>query len=111
MKSPRRIHDEMERDLRVWAARPPALSASEARRRVRARLETRGPARRPALWAAVLAAGAGAAALIVRAPDSRYEPPPVADTGAPAPTMIVFELDSGTRLYFTPASRDLSGRS
>jgi ferric-dicitrate binding protein FerR (iron transport regulator) len=100
----------LQRALRAWAGQPPALAAREARQRLRARLETRGPARRPALWAAALVAGAVAAALVVRAPQSRLEPPPAFSTGGPGPAMIVFELDSGTRLYFTPR-RDPSGRS
>ena len=110
MKDPRPIPDELARALRAWAERPPALAAREARRRVRARLELRGPARRPALWAAAMVAGAVAAALVVRAPQSGLEPAPALSTGGPGPAMIVFELDSGTRLYFTPR-RGPSGRS
>lgn len=110
MKDPRPMPDPLARALRAWAERPPALAPRQARQRVRARLETRGPARRPGLWAAALFAGALAAALVVRAPQSRLEPAPALSTGGPGPAMIVFELDSGTRLYFTPR-RDPAGRS
>ena len=110
MKHARPIPDHLARALRAWAERPPTLAAPEARHRVRARLATRGSARRPALWAAALVAGAVAAALVVRTPQSRLEPPPALYTPGAGPATIVFELDSGTRLYFTPR-RDSSGRS
>ena len=110
MRDARPIPDELGRVLRAWAEQPPALAAREVRQRVRARLETPSPARRSGLWAAALVAGAVAAALVVHAPQSRLGPPPALSTGGPGPAMIVFELDSGTRLYFTPR-RDPAGRS
>ena len=110
MKDTRRIPEDLERELRDWAARPPARTAREARQRVLARLETRAPRRRAALWAAALFATAAAAALLVRAPRPIVAPPSTLFEGS-APATIVFELDSGTRLYFTPARRPATGRS
>ena len=86
----RRFHTELER----WARRPPERPAAVARGRVLARLESRSAARWPVPAAALLlvALALGLSLTTRRAP----VPPPA----RPDPRLIVFQLQSGTKVYF-----------
>lgn len=85
-----------KKDLETWALRPAERPAAVARARVSARLGSRErlswrvPA--AALLLAVLALGL---TLAVRSP----EPEPVLQA-RPARGMVVFQLQSGTKVYF-----------
>ncbi len=99
----------IEREIRDWTARPPARSPRVARTRILARIEDRG-ARRRWLFAAaaamvvVLAVGL----LLPRAPEApsgepveiaAAETPPSSSRQAGEAGLLVYELESGTKLY------------
>ncbi len=103
---------DIEREIRDWTARPAARTPRMARQRVLARIEERRP-RRGWLTAVATAAVAVALAfgLLPRGPGTPYEPPVVAG-GSPAPSspgedggagLLVYELESGTKLYMALA--------
>lgn len=88
----RRFHAELER----WARRPPERPAALARGRVLARLESGSRARRWQVPAAALLLAALALGLSLTVPRRAPVPPPArTDT-----RLIVFQLQSGTRVYF-----------
>jgi len=83
-------------ELERWARRPPERPAAVVRGRVLARLESRSGARRWQVPAAALLLAALALGLSLTMPRSEPIPPPArTDT-----RLIVFQLQSGTKVYF-----------
>ncbi len=99
---------DIEREIRAWAARPPARSPEVARTRILARLGDRRARSRGWLAAAAAASAlALVAGLLLLGPQAPVEAPPTAvppTTAAvaePAAGLLVYELRSGTKLYFS----------
>ena len=106
-----RDDDQMRRDIRAWATRPPERSPQAARTRVLARLDER---RRPA-WrlaaAATTAAVALMAVLLLHEPETPTGPPIATLDDRPTAGLLVYELASGTKLYLAlPPSTALQSR-
>jgi hypothetical protein len=87
-----RFHAELER----WARRPPERSATVARGRVLARLGSRSGAHRWQVPAAALLLAALALGLSLSLPRREPIPPPARLDDR----LIVFQLQSGTKVYF-----------
>ncbi len=103
----------IEREIRDWTARPPARSPQVARTRVLARIEERRPRTR---WmfaaAAAMVAALAVGLLLPRGPETPSEPPvrmasAEPSTSSPRETggsgLLVYELESGTKLYMALA--------
>jgi len=86
-----RFQAELER----WARRPPERSATVARGRVLARLGSRSGAHRWQMPAAALLLAALALGLSLTTRRAPVPPP-----ARPDPRLIVFQLQSGTKVYF-----------
>ncbi len=103
---------DIEREIRDWTARPTTRTPRMARTRVLARIEERRA--RPG-WMLAAAATALVAVLAVglllRGSGTPYEPETVAAAGPPAPSqreahgtgLLVYELESGTKMYMALA--------
>jgi len=94
----------IEREIRDWTARPPERSPRVARTRVLARIE--GVPTRPGWLAAAAAAAlvvALAFGLLLRGPATHPGPPAEAAAAEPSPGLLVYELESGTKLYLALA--------
>ncbi len=108
---------QVEREIREWTARVPTRSPRAARTRVLARIPDR---RRFPRWgirgssgwalatiatALIAVLGAG---LLLRGPEAPNDPPvTVAATPAatpPSPGLLVYQLESGTKLYLALAT-------
>lgn len=96
--------DRLAGEIRTWTRRPPERSPQVARTRVLGRIaKPRNPAWKLATAAAVLAVAVTAGFLL----DSGPTPgPPVATAAVapPAQKLLVFELESGTKLYLALAN-------
>ena len=97
------MSDELRRiesEVRDWTRRAPTRSPRVARTRVLARIEDR---RSRSGWMTAAAAAALAVALAVgllpRGPETRSGPPATAFAEEPSPGLLVYELESGTKLY------------
>ena len=101
----------VERRIREWATRPPSTSPRIARARVLARIQER---RRWAGWklaaAAVALAVALASGLLVFAPARRPGAAVDAPAAEPSQRLLIYELESGTRLYLALAAKKGNGR-
>ncbi len=105
------MSDELRR-IRDWTSRPPARSPRVARTRVLARIEERRSRPR---WRFAAAAAAIvvvlAFGLLLRRPEAPSGPPRIAASESPAPSrgasdgsgLLVYELESGTKLYMALA--------
>ncbi len=102
-----RMNDEELRDLRRrirdWTNRPPTVSPRAARTRVLARLDRRRPRLPYRLAAAALMLAALAVGSHLLRPDKPAEPP------APSQGLLVYELESGTKVYLDLAARTAQG--
>ena len=91
--------------VEAWVRRPPETSAAIARTRVLARISERRRLRPFFLAASASAALGLLLALMVAVP--KWSAQPVAETAtvtapsAPHQSMLIYELSSGTTLYFT----------
>lgn len=100
---------DIEREIRAWTHRAPACPPGAARTRVLARIaEHRGrPRWRLAAVAAVLALALTSGLVLLR-PESPTAPSTgsaaVASAQPPAAGLLVYELRSGTKLYFALTS-------
>ena len=83
-------------ELRRWARRPPSRPAPMAKSRILARLEARPAAR---LWIPASALLLAAATLMVILALPRTDPESQPADGR-SQSLIVFQLQSGTKLYF-----------
>ncbi len=98
----------IEREIRDWTAGPPARSPRMARARVLARIpERRTPERRT--WSGWIFAAAAAAAvallalgLFLHGPEAPSDSTVIAAV-EPSPGLLVYELESGTKLYLALA--------
>lgn len=101
----------IQREIREWTARPPARTPAAARTRVLARIEER-PARGWLLAAVASAAVVVlAAGLLLRGPVTPSGPvaassdsPPASRGPAGGAGLLVYELESGTKLYLALAA-------
>ena len=84
---------EIERRIRAWTSRPPAISPKVARTRVLARLDARRP-RTAVRLATALVVAALAAGVFVFRPEKPAPPP----AGEPS-RLLVYVLESGTKVY------------
>ena len=103
------MNDEMQdlrRRIRAWTARPPAIPPPAARTRVLARLE--GRRLRPTFRLA--AAAAALAAVAVCSLVLQTEKPTAPPAEAPSRGLLVYELESGTKVYLELAARTNEGR-
>jgi hypothetical protein len=92
--------------LSAWTRRPPGRSATVARTRVLARLEEAGDRPRFLLAAATSAVLCLTIALLIvvpRWPSDGSRAIPVVRSIGSGESMLVYELSSGTTLYFTLA--------
>jgi anti-sigma-K factor RskA len=91
----------IRREMEAWATQPPALSPRVARTRVVTRLEKR---RRPRGWriavASVSAVAVLALGLLFLPPERFSDPTPMAIAEQPRHGLLVYELRSGSKLYF-----------
>lgn len=96
---------ELEQRIRAWTSRPPALSPKTARTRVLARLE--GRRSRPAfsLATAALVVAVLAVGSLMLHPGKPVEPP----VRTPGGGLLVYELESGTKVYLDLAARPAEG--
>lgn len=88
----------IEREIRDWTAAPPARSPRMARTRVLARIEER---RTRSGWMFAAAAAAVvllALGLLLNGPEAPSESTVIA-AADPSPGLLVYELESGTKLY------------
>ena len=104
---------DIEREIRAWTARPPARPPGAARTRVLARL---GERRARPRWRLAVAGAVSALALVMailllgpEAPDAvrptGVRPPgPTVAAAEPAAGLLVYQLRSGTKLYFALTS-------
>ena len=96
---------DIEREIRAWTRRAPAYPPGAARTRVLARIAERRarPRWRLAAAAAVLVLALTSGLVLLR-PETPTAPPndlaAVASAEAPAAGLLVYELRSGTKLYF-----------
>ena len=93
----------IEREIRDWTSRPPARSPRVARTRVLARIGERSRWRGWLTAAAALAV-ALAFTLLPRGPGEPPGPTKMAGVARPTPGLLVYELQSGTKLYLELAS-------
>lgn len=91
------MNEPFREELEHWARRPPARPAPVARGRVLAQIESRraGLPWKVPLAAVLLASLALGLILGIRHTQVRPVPPE-----APAPNLVVFQLQSGTKVYF-----------
>ena len=95
----------LQRDLRDWTTRPATRSPRVARTRVLARIEER----RARPWWVLAAVTAGLVAVVafglfLRSPRMSYDPPVARAATEPSPGLLVYELESGTKLYMALAA-------
>lgn len=97
---------DLERRIRDWTSRPPSLSPRAARTRVLARLDERR--RRPAyrLAAAVLVLAAVTLGSLLLRTQKTAAPP----AEAPSQALMVYVLESGTKVYLDLAPRSAGGK-
>lgn len=100
----------IEREIRAWTARPPARPPRMARTRVLARIAERRTSRR---WVFATAAGVMVAllavGLLLRDPGVPPGPPPAVAAADPSPGLLVYELESGTKLYLALSTTSTAG--
>ena len=103
------MNDEEMRDARrrilAWTRRPPVLSPRAARTRVLARLPGRRPRPMFRLAAAILVAAALAAGVFVFLP----EEPAAPLVEEPSHGLLVYVLESGTKVYLDLPARPDEG--
>ena len=90
------MNEPFREELERWARRPPERSAPVARTRVLAQIESRPGFSWKLPAAAVLLAGL-ALGLILGFRQTRVQPVPSA---TPSQSLVVFQLQSGTKIYF-----------
>ncbi len=95
----------IESKIRDWTARPPARSPRMVRTRVMARIDERRAWTRQWMFAAAAAMVVMVAVglLLPRAPETPSEPPVKMASSKPSPGLLVYELESGTKLYMALA--------